>query len=211
MTPLSRRAMLATTATAVVAAGSLALDVAAQKQPRAKGVARRAAGRLRQSASRWCYDGIPLRELCKAGARMGLKGIDLLQPTDWEVVREYGLVCSMGYPTARPDFLTNGFNNRASHRMLLSELELAIPRAAKHSVPNVIAMFGNRQGRADAQGISACIEGLNRIKSLAEEHSVTVCVELLNSKVDHKDYHGDSTAFGVEVVKGVASPRVKLL
>lgn len=209
MTGVTRRAMLATTATAVAAAGSLALDAVAQEWP-CEG-AGRAAGRLRQSASRWCYEGIPLRDLCKAGARMGLKGIDLLQPTDWEVVREFGLVCSMGYPSARPDFLTNGFNNRASHRTLLAELERAIPLAARHSVPNVITMFGNRQGRADAEGISACIEGLSHIKALAEEHSVTVCVELLNSKVDHKDYHGDSTAFGVEVVKGVASPRVKLL
>ena len=72
-------------------------------------------------------------------------------------------------------------------------------------------MFGNRQGRTDAEGIANCIAGLKKIAPLAEEQKVNVCVELLNSKVDHKDYQGDHTAFGVEVMKGVGSPRVKLL
>jgi len=168
-------------------------------------------GRLKQSVSRWPYSKIPLPEFSKAAAAMGLKAIDLLQPNEWDIVREYGLVSSMGYPTDRRDFLSNGFNNPASHPMLLRELEQSIPLAAKHAVPNVIAMFGNRQGRSDAEGIANCIAGLKRIAPLAEEQKVTVCVELLNSKVDHKDYQGDHTAFGVEVMKGVGSPRVKLL
>ena len=171
----------------------------------------RAASRLRQSAARWCYDKIPLRDFAQAAKRIGLAGIDLLQPVDWEIVREYGLTCSMGYPTERRDFLTVGFNDRANHAMLLRELERTIPLAARHKVPNVIAMFGNRGGRSDAAAIAASIEGLSKIKPLAEQHQVTVCVELLNSKVDHRDYQGDRTAFGVEVMKGVASPRVKLL
>jgi hydroxypyruvate isomerase len=166
---------------------------------------------LKQSAARWCYEKIPLREFAQAAKRIGLVGIDLLQPADWEIVREYGLTCSMGYPTARRDFLTTGFNDRANHSMLLGELERTIPLAAQHGVPNVIAMFGNRGGRSDAAAISASIEGLSKIKPLAEQHGVTVCVELLNSKVDHKDYQGDHTLFGVEVMKGVGSPRVKLL
>jgi hydroxypyruvate isomerase len=127
------------------------------------------------------------------------------------VVRDAGLVCSMGYPTDRKDFLSTGFNDRANHAMLLRELERTIPLAAQHAVPNVIAMFGNRAGKSDSAGIAASIEGLSKIKPLAEQHGVTVCVELLNSKVDHKDYQGDHTAFGVEVMKGVGSPRVKLL
>ncbi|HZE07871.1 MAG TPA: TIM barrel protein, partial [Gemmatimonadaceae bacterium] len=55
------------------------------------------------------------------------------------------------------------------------------------------------------------IDGLKKIAPLAEEQGVTVCVELLNSKVDHKDYSGDHTWFGVQVMSGVNSPRVKLL
>jgi hydroxypyruvate isomerase len=170
-----------------------------------------AAGRLKQSVARWTYSKIPLPELAKSAKRIGLAGIDLLQPNEWDVVRDAGLVCSMGYPTDRKDFLGTGFNDRANHAMLLGELERTIPLAAQHNVPNVIAMFGNRAGKSDSAGIAASIEGLSKIKPLAEQHGVTVCVELLNSKVDHKDYQGDHTAFGVEVMKGVGSPRVKLL
>jgi hydroxypyruvate isomerase len=170
-----------------------------------------AAGRLKQSVCRWTYGKLALPDLAKAAKGIGLAGIDLLQPDEWDVVRDAGLVCSMGYPTDRKDFLSTGFNDRANHAMLLKELERTIPLAAQHDVPNVIAMFGNRAGKSDPAGIAASIEGLSKIKPLAERHGVTVCVELLNSKVDHKDYQGDHTAFGVEVMKGVGSPRVKLL
>jgi hydroxypyruvate isomerase len=179
--------------------------------PRPRSEATQPTNRLKQSAARWCYQAIPLRDFAQAAKRIGLAGIDLLQPAEWEIVRDHGLTCSMGYPTDRRDFLAVGFNNRANHAMLLAELERTIPLAARQGVPNVIAMFGNRGGRSDAAAIAACVEGLSKIKSLAEQHGVTVCVELLNSKVDHRDYHGDHTAFGVEVMKGVASPRVKLL
>jgi hydroxypyruvate isomerase len=168
-------------------------------------------GRLKQSVSRWPYARIPLSEFARAAAAMGIVAIDLLQPDEWPVVRDAGLTCSMGYPTARRDFISTGFNDRANHAMLLRELERTIPLAAGAGVPNVIAMFGNRRGRSDAEAIANCVHGLSRIKRLAEENGVTVCVELLNSKVDHKDYQGDRTAFGAEVVRAVDSPRVKLL
>jgi hydroxypyruvate isomerase len=171
----------------------------------------KSAGRLKQSVSRWPYAKIPLPDFCRACKGMGIVAIDLLQPEEWPVVRDAGLVSSMGYPTKRDDFIATGFNDRANHPMLLRELEATIPLAARAGVPNVIAMFGNRRGKSDAEGIAACVDGLSKIKSLAEEQGVNVCVELLNSKVDHKDYQGDHTAFGVTVMQGVASPRVKLL
>jgi hydroxypyruvate isomerase len=190
-----------------------ALGMVGPKNLRANAVSTepRSAGRLKQSASRWCYGKIPLPDLCVAGKAMGLSGIDLLQRSDWNVVRDHGLTVSMGYTNDRKDFLSNGFTTRASHPMLLAELESGIPAAKQAGVPNVIAMFGNRQGKTDAEGISAAIDGLKKIAPLAEQEGVTVCVELLNSKVDHPDYQGDHTWFGVEVMKGVASPRVKLL
>ena len=169
------------------------------------------AARLKQSVSRWPYSKIPLPEFCKACKGMGIAAIDLLQPEDWPVVRDAGLVCSMGYPTKRNDFIPTGFNDPANHPMLLRELETTIPLAAKAGVPNVIAMFGNRNGRSDGEAIDACVAGLSEIKALAEEQNVTVCVELLNSKVDHADYQGDHTAFGAAVMEHVGSPRVKLL
>ncbi len=167
--------------------------------------------RLKQSVSRWPFESVPFDQFCRAAKTMGLTAIDLLDAPDWERVREYGLVCSMGNPTSRSDFIPRGFNDRANHSLLLKELEAAIPLATTHKVPNVITMFGNRNGRSDADAIKACIDGLRVIAPLAEEHGVTVCVELLNSKVDHADYQGDRTWFGVEVIKGVDSPRVKLL
>jgi hydroxypyruvate isomerase len=168
-------------------------------------------GRLKQSVSRWPYSSIALPEFCRAARGMGIVGIDLLQPDDWPVVRDAGLVCAMGYPTKRRDFIATGFNDRANHPMLLRELEETIPLAARAGVPNVIAMFGNRNGRSDAEGADNCVAGLSAIKPMAEELGVTVCVELLNSKVDHKDYQGDHTAFGASVIQRVGSPRVKLL
>jgi hydroxypyruvate isomerase len=117
----------------------------------------------------------------------------------------------MGYPTKRRDFLSSGFNDPAKHDMLVEELERTLPLAAEAGVPNLIAMFGNRKGRSDEEGAAHCIAGLRRVAASAERHGVTVCVELLNSKVDHKDYMGDRTPFGVKVIEGVGSPRVKLL
>jgi hydroxypyruvate isomerase len=209
---LTRRAMLATTAAAGL--GALVASTgcrSVEATPPATGPVTRAAGRLKQSVSRWPFRSIPLPDFCRAAKAMGLTGIDLLQPDEWPVVRDGGLVCSMGYPTARDDFIATGFNDRANHAMLLRELEATIPRAAQAGVPNVIAMFGNRRGRSDAEGIANCVAGLRQIAPLAEQHGVTVCVELLNSKVNHPDYQGDHTAFGAAVVRGVGSPRVKLL
>ncbi|MBW8773128.1 MAG: TIM barrel protein [Gemmatimonadetes bacterium] len=126
--------------------------------------------RLKQSVSRWPYESIPLPEFARRCKGIVLAAIDLLQPEEWKVVQDAGLVASMGYPSKRDDFLTTGFNDVANHPMLLKELEAALPRAA-----------------------------------------VTLCVELLNSRIDHHDYQGDHAAWGVEVMQGVGSPRVKLL
>jgi hydroxypyruvate isomerase len=169
------------------------------------------AGRLRQSVSYWPYAKMPLEQFAREAKAMGLAAIDLLQPEQWQVVKDAGLVSSMGYPTKRRDFLTAGFNDPSLHDMLVKELEDTLPLAAAAGIPNLIAMFGNRKGRSDEEGAQNCIQGLRRIAPAAERHGVTICVELLNSKVDHKDYMGDHTAFGAKVMEGVGSPRVKLL
>jgi hydroxypyruvate isomerase len=171
------------------------------------------AGRLKQSVSYWPYGKIPLAEFARECRKIGLPAIDLLQPEEWPVVRDAGLVCSMGYPSKRRggDFIATGFNDPARHDLLVEELERTLPLAAAAGVPNLIAMFGNRKGRSDEEGAVHCITGLRRVAASAERHGVTICVELLNSKVDHKDYMGDRTGFGVRVIEGVGSPRVKLL
>jgi hydroxypyruvate isomerase len=140
---------------------------------------------------------------------MGLTAIDLLEEPDWAAVRQYGLVCSMGY--AGGGSIPDGLNVKANHDAIVANFARLIPRAEAERVPNVITFFGNRRGMPDEQAIGNCVDGLNRVKRIAEDHGVTICVELLNSKVDHKDYQGDHTAFGAQVIRAVASPRVKLL
>jgi hydroxypyruvate isomerase len=166
-------------------------------------------GRLKQSVTRWTYRSIALPVLCRAVADMGLTAVDLLEEPDWAVVRQFGLVCSMGY--AGGGSIPDGLNVKGNHDAIVANFARLIPKAEAEHVPNVITFFGNRRGMSDREAIDNCVAGLNRVKGIAEDHGVTVCVELLNSKIDHKDYQGDHTAFGVEVIKAVGSPRVKLL
>ncbi len=166
-------------------------------------------GRLKQSVSRWPYAKIPMPEFCKAVAGMGLTAIDLLGEADWAVVRDHGLICSMG--NAGGGSIPNGLNVKANHDAIARNFEQNLPKAAAQKVPNVITFFGNRRGMSDSEATANCVEGLNRVKKIAEDTGVTICVELLNSKIDHQDYHGDHSAFGLAIVKAVGSPRVKLL
>ena len=166
-------------------------------------------GRLKQSVCRWCYGKIPLPEFCKAVSEIGLTAIDLIEEKEWPLLADHGLICSMGWKMGGD--IPNGLNDPANHDLIVNGLLSTLPKAAKAKVPNLIAFFGNRKGRPDDDAIKNCVIGLNKVKKAAEEHGVTVCVELLNSKVDHKDYQGDRTWFGVEVVKQVDSPRVRLL
>jgi len=173
------------------------------------------AGRLKQSIARWCYRDIPIEDLCRHAADLGVSGLDLVGPEDWPTLRKYGLTPAMvqgavlsGKPGAVFDY---GWNHKEYHDQLEEAAKTSILRAAEAKVSNVITLFGARRGMSDDEGIGNCIVGLNRVKKFAEDHGVTLCIELLNSKVDHKDYQGDHTAYGVAVIQGVDSPRVKLL
>jgi len=166
-------------------------------------------GNIRQSVSRWCYQKIPLDKLCAYAAEIGLKGIDLLNPDEFEVPTRYGLVCAMGY--AGGGEIESAMNRLENHARIEEGLRKYIPLAAKAGVVNVITFSGNRQGMSDEEGAKNTIAGLNRVKKIAEDHGVTICIELLNSKVDHHDYMCDHTAWGLQVVQAVNSPRVKLL
>ena len=140
---------------------------------------------------------------------MGLKAIDLLNPDEYEVPRRYGLICSMGY--ADGGEIASALNRTDNHARIEEGFRKYIPLAAKAGVPNVITFSGNRDGMSDSEGARNSIAGLNRVKKIAEDHGVTICVELLNSKVDHEGYMCDHTAWGVQVVEEVNSPNVKLL
>ncbi len=148
--------------------------------------------------------------LCKEAARIGLKGIDLVTPEQYATVQKYGLtpVLTAG---AAPNTIPIGLNRLENHDAVLASLKQDITLASAANVPNAITFSGNRKGMPDAEGLANCAIGLNKIKAYAEEKNVTVVLELLNSKVNHKDYMADHTAWGVDLMKRVNSPRVKLL
>ncbi len=167
-------------------------------------------GRIRQAATRGCFGkGMSLEEICREAARLGLKGLDLIRPEDWPTLNKYGLIPTMA--PAGGHSLADGINRREAHDKIEPGFREMIDRAARFGAPNVIALSGNRRGMSDEQGIENCVAFLNRVKAQAEDKGVTICLELLNSKVDHPDYQCDRTWWGVEVVKRVNSPRVKLL
>jgi hydroxypyruvate isomerase len=165
-------------------------------------------GRLKQSVARWCYAKMSLDDLARDAAAIGLKGVDLIGHEDWPTVQKYGLIPAM---TPGAGTIADGFNRTENHDKLVAEMRENLVRAAAAKAPNVITFSGLRRGLPDAEGIDHCVAGLNRVKKIAEDQGVTICMELLNSKIDHHDYQCDHTAWGVEVVKRVDSPRVKLL
>jgi len=166
-------------------------------------------GRIQQAVCRWCYKDIPLDQLCAFGAKIGLKGIDLLQPDEYEVPRRYGLICTMAY--AGGGTIPDALNRTENHAAIESNLRANIPLAVKAGIPAVITFSGNRRGMTDDEGARNTIAGLNRVKKIAEDNGVVICMELLNSKVNHPDYMCDHTAWGVRVVQEGNSPNVKLL
>lgn len=203
MTKLSRRTVLKTAITGATMASMPSMSWPQQNTP----IKRK--GQIKQSVSRWCYQKIPLDDLCVYAAQIGLKGVDLLGPEEFEVPGRHGLVCSMGY--AGGGEIPTALNRVENHQRIEDGFRKNIPLAAKAGVPNVITFSGNRAGMSDEEGAKNTIAGLNRLKKIAEDNGVTICLELLNSKVDHKDYMCDHTAWGVRVVQAVNSPRVKLL
>jgi hydroxypyruvate isomerase len=166
------------------------------------------AGRLKQSVSRWCYGKLSLEDLCAASKQIGLSAIDLLDEKEWATPKQFGLSCAMANGFGS---IPKGFNRPDNHDRLVADAERMMPLAAAAGVPNIVCFSGNRAGMSDGEGIANCIAGLKRIMPTAERVGVTLCLELLNSKVDHHDYHADHTAWGVRVVQGVGSPRLKLL
>jgi hydroxypyruvate isomerase len=166
-------------------------------------------GNIHQSVSRWCYQKIPLDDLCKAAVEMGLKGIDLLQPEEFETPGRYGLTCTMGYVGAGD--IKKALNRLENHDAIEANLRKNIPLAVKAKVPNIITFSGNREGMSDEEGARNCIVGLRRLRPLIEDSGLILCMELLNSKVNHHDYMCDHTAWGVRVMEEVGSPNIKLL
>lgn len=165
-------------------------------------------GNVRHSVCKWCYSSLSLDELAEAASQFGMHSVELLNPSDFPTLHKYGLMCAMANGPGR---ITKGFNRRENHGWLIEGFEKMIPQVAEAGFPNIICFSGNRDGLDDEEGIKICAEGLKKVMPVAEKHKVTVCMELLNSKVNHKDYQCDKTAWGVALCDRVGSERFKLL
>jgi hydroxypyruvate isomerase len=164
-------------------------------------------GRIKQSVCKWCYKWSPMEEFAAYAAKIGIKGMDLVDPGDWAILKKHGLVCSM----SKSHGISKGLNRTANHEECLAKIRESIEKTSEAGFPNVICFSGKREGMDDDEGLKNCVTALKQIVGLAEKKNVTICMELLNSKRNHKDYMCDRTHWGVELVKQVGSKNLKLL
>lgn len=167
-------------------------------------------GNINHSVCAWTFRQLSLEDLCKTVKEAGFSAIDLVAPKDWPILQKYGVYSSMCY-TAGTISLTEGWNNKNFHAGLIQSFTETIPLVSKAGYKNLICFSGNRNGMDDETGLKNCTEGLKQIIGLAEKNNVIIQMELLNSKVDHKDYMCDKTNWGVELCKRIGSPNFKLL
>jgi hydroxypyruvate isomerase len=166
-------------------------------------------GNINHAVCRWCYSGLSVEELCIVAKNIGIRGIDLVGPADWPTLKTHGLTSSMC--NGAEINLVDGFNTVANHAKLVDNYSKMIPLVAEAGYTNLICFSGNRRGMDDETGLRNCVDGLRQILPLAEKSGVMIVMELLNSKINHKDYMCDRTAWGVELCKRLGSPNFKLL
>ena len=166
-------------------------------------------GNINHTACRWCYSGIPIDTLAKNFKEIGMIGMDLVGPADWKVLKDNGLISTMC--NGAEISLTEGFNTLQYHDQLVKNYTDHINYVADAGYTNLICFSGNRKGMDDAIGLKNCVTGLKRIMAHAEKRGVVIQMELLNSRVDHKDYMCDKSSWGVELCKQLDSPNFKLL
>ncbi len=164
---------------------------------------------INHSACQWCYSSIPLEELAVSAKAIGLKSLELLQPDQWAVVIKHGLTCAMGYVNTMG--LAKGFNDVSLHEKLQKDYSDYIPKAADLGLKSLICFSGNANGLSAEKGLENCARGLEPVLKLAAKYNITLSMELLNSKVDHKDYQCDHTAWGVKLCEKTGSENFKLL
>ncbi len=205
-TPSGRRVaiknMLAGAGT-IAASGVLSSFQSAQQKPY------QLKGNINHSVCRWCFKELSLDKLCSEAKALGIKGVDLVGPQDWPTLKKYGLTSPMcnGAEISIP----KGWNDKQYHLALIDNYTDMIPQVAAAGYKNLICFSGNRNGIDNETGWKNCEEGLKKILPLAEKYGVTLSMELLNSKLTHKDYQCDRTEWGVTLVKRLGSENFKLL
>lgn len=166
-------------------------------------------GRINHSVARWCFNDFDIETLCLEAKKIGITGIDLVGPKDWPVLKKHNLVSTMCNGAELN--LVDGFNDPKFHEQLIKNYTEMIPLVAEAGYKNLICFSGNRRGKTDEEGWNNCVVGLQKLIPLAEKHKVTLVMELLNSKINHKDYQCNKTAWGVELAKRINSENFKLL
>jgi len=166
-------------------------------------------GNINHSVCQWTYAFLPLEELCGVVKKTGFSAIDLVGPKNWPVLKQHGIDSSMC--NGAEISLVKGWNDKQYHATLVKNYKEHIELVAAAGYTNLICFSGNRNGMDDETGLKNCAEGLQQILSLAEQKKVIVQMELFNSKVDHKDYMCDKSAWGIELCKRIGSPNFKLL
>ncbi len=174
--------------------------------------------RIHHSVCRWCYQDIPLVDLCLAVRDIGISSIELVMPADMPLLESHGLTCAMiSFPVGEtPDGTKVGgiekaFNRLEHHDTLVAIYEPHLKAAAAAGAKNVIVFSGNREGQTDLKGRENCAIGLRRLLPLAEKLGLTLVMELLNSKIDHPDYQCDHSAWGIALCEMLESPNFGLL
>ncbi len=166
-------------------------------------------GNIQHSACRWCYDSIPITTLAKNFKQLGMVGMDLVGPSEWKILKENNLISTMC--NGAEISLTEGFNTLQYHDKLVKNYIEHINYVADAGYTNLICFSGSKRGMDDETGLNNCVTGLKKIMALAEKRGVMIQMELLNSRVDHKDYMCDRSSWGVELCKRLGSPNFKLL
>jgi hydroxypyruvate isomerase len=166
-------------------------------------------GNINHSVCSWTYNFLSLDEMCKMVKKIGFSAIDLVGPKDWAILKQNGIDSSMC--NGAEINLVNGWNNKQYHSTLIKNYTDHIELVSKAGYKNLICFSGNRNGMDDETGLKNCVEGLKQIMSLAEKKNVIIQMELFNSKVDHKDYMADKSAWGIELCKQLGSTNFKLL
>jgi hydroxypyruvate isomerase len=169
--------------------------------------------RLKQSIVKWCFDKHwSLEQMCQQAKRLGCDSVEIVESADFPVLKKHGLICAI----APSHTFVKGMNNPKYHEMCLDKMRTAIDACSEARFPNVITFTGFREDIPDDAGIKNCVAGYKRIVGYAEKKKVTLCLEMLNSRVNedmkgHPGYQGDHTDYCMDIIKQVGSPRLKLL
>lgn len=199
---LSRRSAMKKMAGAAAIVGAPALHLGSLDAPL------KLKGNINHSVCKWCYGDFTVAELAKEAVKMGIKSIEIVGPDDYPVLKEYGLSCAM---SNGPAGISDNVNRVENHAKLIPAYKESVGHVADAGFRNLIIFSGNRDGMDDEEGMVNCATAIKEIMREAEKRDVLLCMELLNSKVNHADYMCDHVDWGVRLVDMVGSDNFKLL